>query len=149
MQYQVPQFIEVEDKIFGPLTLKQFIYIGGGGGFAFILWRFLPIIIALPVALGVLGLAAALAFIKVNKRPLIEMIESGFMYYIHSKLYLWKAAREKKKKQQDEAAVSSEIQVPALSENKLKDLAWSLDINEHIGVERKREEVGLPKREPV
>ena len=27
MQYQVPQFIEVEDKIFGPLTFKQFLYI--------------------------------------------------------------------------------------------------------------------------
>jgi hypothetical protein len=26
MEYQVPQFIEVEDKIFGPLTWKQFIY---------------------------------------------------------------------------------------------------------------------------
>src|SRR3989338_737591 len=27
MQFQVPQFIEVEDKIFGPLTLKQFFYV--------------------------------------------------------------------------------------------------------------------------
>jgi len=28
MQFQVPQFIEIEDKIFGPLTLKQFLYFG-------------------------------------------------------------------------------------------------------------------------
>ncbi|TSC80302.1 MAG: hypothetical protein G01um101429_152 [Parcubacteria group bacterium Gr01-1014_29] len=31
-QFQVPQFIEVEDKIFGPLTTKQFFYLLGGGG---------------------------------------------------------------------------------------------------------------------
>ena len=30
MQYQVPQFIEVEDKIFGPLTFKQLVYVVGG-----------------------------------------------------------------------------------------------------------------------
>ncbi|MFM2424198.1 MAG: hypothetical protein RLZZ70_589, partial [Candidatus Parcubacteria bacterium] len=30
MQFEVPQFIEIEDKIFGPLTWKQFLYVGGG-----------------------------------------------------------------------------------------------------------------------
>ncbi|TSC61742.1 MAG: SsrA-binding protein, partial [Parcubacteria group bacterium Athens0416_74] len=32
MQFQVPQFIEVEDKIVGPLTFKQFVFIAGGLG---------------------------------------------------------------------------------------------------------------------
>ena len=32
MRFQVPQFIEIESKIFGPLTFKQFIYLAGGGG---------------------------------------------------------------------------------------------------------------------
>ena len=41
MRFQVPQFIEIEDKIFGPLTIKQFIYIAGGAGLCFILFRFL------------------------------------------------------------------------------------------------------------
>src|SRR3989344_2665997 len=35
MEYQVPQFIEVEDKIIGPLTLKQFIYLAGEAGFSY------------------------------------------------------------------------------------------------------------------
>jgi hypothetical protein len=42
MRFQVPQFIEVEDKIFGPLTVKQFIYLAGGAGLVFILYHFLP-----------------------------------------------------------------------------------------------------------
>ena len=46
MRFQVPQFIEVEDKIFGPLTLKQFIYVFGGGGLCFVFYTFLPLILA-------------------------------------------------------------------------------------------------------
>ena len=42
MQFQVPQFIEIEDKIFGPLTFKQFIYLAGGGGLCFLLYTILP-----------------------------------------------------------------------------------------------------------
>jgi hypothetical protein len=40
-QFHVPQFIEVEDKIFGPLTLKQFLYVIGGAGIVFIMYAFL------------------------------------------------------------------------------------------------------------
>jgi hypothetical protein len=43
MHYQVPQFIEIEDKIFGPLTLKQFIYLAGGVGLCLIFFSLLPI----------------------------------------------------------------------------------------------------------
>ena len=42
MQFQTPQFIEVEDKIFARLTFKQAIYIGGGGGMAFTAFYFIP-----------------------------------------------------------------------------------------------------------
>jgi len=50
MRFQVPQFIEVEDKIFGPLTLKQFIYLAGAGGVVFVLWRVFPIFVAIIIA---------------------------------------------------------------------------------------------------
>jgi len=142
MQFQVPQFTDVEDKIFGPLTLKQFVYVGGGAGFGFLLWNYLPVILAVPLALGVVGVAVALAFVKVNKKPLIIVMEAAFMYFIHSKLYLWKTNREAKKakKQKQTRLPSAQIQeVPSLSENKLKSLAWSLDINERIRLDRERE----------
>ena len=135
VQYQVPQFTEVEDKIFGPLTLKQFVYISVSAGLFFLMWRYLPSIIAVPIALGVVGLGVALAFVKVNKKPLIVIIEAAVMYFIHSKLYLWDTQRQKKKQQeQDVLPLPSELpaDVPSLSDNKLKNLAWSLDINERI-----------------
>lgn len=138
MQYQVPQFIEVEDKIFGPLTLKQFVYIAGGGGFAFILWKTLPAFLAMPL-MGLVGaFAVALAFFKVNNRPFVIMMESAFMFMVHSRLYLWQSDRKKKEEKKQEENADA-VYVPNLSEHKLTNLAWSLDINEHINVERTRD----------
>lgn len=140
MQYQVPQFTDVEDKIFGPLTLKQFVYVAGGGGLAFLIWRALPFIFALPLMLGVLGFAASLAFIQVNKKPLINVIEAAFMYYIRGKLYLWSAERKKKKSSVKESNLPTQpLELPSLAENKLSDIAWSLDINERLNEKPQRE----------
>ena len=47
MRFQTPQFIEIEDRIFGPLTLKQFIYLAGSAGLAFLFYRTLPLILAI------------------------------------------------------------------------------------------------------
>jgi len=141
MRYQVPQFTDVEDKIFGPLTLKQFVYVAGGVGLGFVLWNYLPSFLAVPLALAVIGFAVALAFVKINKKPLIVIIEAAFKYFIHSKLYLWSTNHQKtkKKKKEDASLPSVDLAAPALSENKLKSLAWSLDINERIRLDRERE----------
>ena len=135
MQFQVPQFIEVEDKIFGPLTFKQFVYIGGGLGACYLLWRVLPLIIAAPFILVVGGMAAALAFFQFNGRPFIVALEHGFYYLIHSKLYLWNNERRKKqspKEVEKAIAQNSQLYIPKLSDSKLHELAWSLDIKERI-----------------
>ena len=40
MQFQTPQFIETENKIIGPLTLKQFFYLAVGFGVSFTFFLF-------------------------------------------------------------------------------------------------------------
>lgn len=136
MQFQVPQFIEVEDKIFGPLTFRQFVYIGGGLGTAYILFRLLPVLLAAPLMIGVVGLAAALAFFQLNGRPFIIALESAFYYLTRSKLYLWNNDNKAKKvtdlKAVSPGAAAAGTYVPRLSDSRLHDLAWSLDINERI-----------------
>jgi len=133
MQFQVPQFIEVEDKIFGPFTFRQFIYMIGGAGIAFIAWKTLPLYIAVPIGGGALGLGAALAFVKYNNRPFILAMESGFYYLISNKLFLWDAERkERNKKKKAQKAQSQEVVVPKLADSKLHELAWSLDIKEQV-----------------
>jgi hypothetical protein len=137
MRFQVPQFIEVEDKIFGPFTLKQFIYMAGGIGLSFVLYEFLPLLVAAPIILVVLIFSAALAFWKINNKPFIFMVEAAFKYWVASKLYIWKKEDRKptKKSLQDQEAdvkKYASVMVPKISDSKLKDLAWSLDIKESI-----------------
>ena len=134
MQFQVPQFIDVEDKIFGPFTFRQFIWMAGGVGVAYILYRILPIYIALPLGLAIAGLAAALAFAQINGRPFILWLESAFYFLLHPKLYLWSNVRkaspviERTRTHGDDLT----LYVPKLSGSKIHDLAWSLDIKERI-----------------
>ena len=132
MRYQVPQFIEVEDKIFGPLTLKQFIYLAGGAGLSFILWRLLPLFIALLAIIPVVGLSTALAFYRVNNRPFLNLIEYAINYLFNNKLYLWETKKVQKKRGEEPKPAAVTISIPKLSESKLKDLAWSLDIKENL-----------------
>ncbi len=135
MRYQVPQFIEVEDKIFGPFTFKQFIFMAGGAGLCFIAYRSLPLLWAILIMIPAGGFAAALAFYRPNNRPFINTIESAFNYFITQKLYIWRKIDKKiepKTATEIIEATKSSLSVPRLSESRLKDLAWSLDINETI-----------------
>lgn len=134
MQFQVPQFIEVEDKIIGPLTLKQFLYFLGGAGSAFILWRFLPLYLSAPLGLGALAVSFAFAMGQWNGRPFISGVENGFYYLLSTKLYLWSHERKqaKPKEKVEEAVVEQNTYIPRLSDSKLHQLAWSLDIQEKI-----------------
>jgi hypothetical protein len=130
MQFQVPQFIEVEDKIFGPLTIKQFIYLAGGGGLSFILYTYLNFYLAILLIIPVVSLSVALAMYKVNGRSFITILESAFKYLITNKLYIWRKT-ERKPIHTTEQALEPILYVPKLSDSKLKDLTWSLDINEN------------------
>ncbi len=132
MRYQVPQFIEVEDKIVGPFTIKQFVYLVGGAGICFILYTYIYIYIALPLIVAVAGLSLALAFYKVNNKPFIDFMESAFIYYTKNNLYIWKKEDKKVVQSDQSESEKRKVFVPRLSESKLKELSWSLDINENL-----------------
>lgn len=137
MEYQVPQFIEVEDKIIGPLTLKQFIYVAGAGGLCIVFFSYLPIIVALLLSAPVVALAAMLAFYKINGKPFIEVLEAGFNYYTGAKLFLWKHQEPKAEAKNAAAAAAAAAETavriprgtPKLTRDKLSELAWSLDVS--------------------
>jgi hypothetical protein len=155
MQFQVPQFIEVEDKIFGPLTFKQFLFIAGGAGASYLFWRALPLFFATPLIILVGGFALALAFAQYNGRPFLLALETGFYYMLHSKLYLWSnEAHAKVPVKQVATAEAHEIYIPNLSDSKLHDLAWSLDIKERLtagvgdDIDRETHDSVAPMRTP-
>jgi hypothetical protein len=132
MRYQVPQFIEIEDKIFGPLTLKQFIYVAGGGGLCLIFFSLLPLYLTIILSVPVIAISLGFAFYQVNGRPLIVAVEHAFGYFFGHKLYLWKQREVKATPAPGKAPLTAAAigSVPALSESKLKDLAWSLNIKD-------------------
>ena len=103
MRFQVPQFIEVEDKIFGPLTLKQFIYLAGGGGLSFLVYVLLNsfLLSAIPI-FAIMAISIAMAFYKVNNKPLINVAEYAFKYFFGNKLYIWKKTETPRPKTQEQ-----------------------------------------------
>ncbi|HEY0980404.1 MAG TPA: PrgI family protein [Candidatus Paceibacterota bacterium] len=125
MQFKVPQFIDIEDKVFGPLTFKQFAYLAGGVGLSYLSINFLPTIVALFLVPMFAGFALALAFMKYNDKPFIFTVEAFIRYYLRSRLYLWH------KQTPTEAAKvvrSAPVDRATLTESKLKTLSWSLDV---------------------
>lgn len=131
MQFIVPQFIDIEDKVIGPFTFKQFMYMAGGLGLAFTIYKLLPPFISVPIALGVVVLAIMLTFYKVNGKPFVFTLQSFIYFMFQSKLYIWKKMPEKQinnTKIQIEEKVVEGTKLPRLTESKLGDLSWSLDI---------------------
>ena len=131
MQFKVPQFLDIEDKIFGPFTFREFIYLAGGAGLCFIIYKFLGIIWGgVPIIL-VGGFSLALAFYRPNNKPFINMVEASLKYVVQDKLYIWQR-RKVLKEDKQESKKAGEIVLanrgPRLSGSKLKDLAWSLDV---------------------
>jgi uncharacterized membrane protein len=127
MQFKVPQFIDVEDKLFGPLTFKEFAYLAGGGGLVYVIYKLLPIWMALPLMFIVAGFAAALTFYKINGKPFIYYVQAGLLYSIKSKLYIWKQHLQKPKEQKEKVEMETKS-LPTMTKSRLKDLAWSLDV---------------------
>ena len=144
MQFKVPQFLEIEDKIFGPFTFKEFVYLAGGGGMCFILYKLLGFYWGAIPILAVGGLSAALTFYKPNNKPFINMLESGAKYLIQDKLYIWKKRMRKEKpggKREEDSEIDRKRLIMEnsmrLGGNKLRDLAWSLDV-----LDLKKEDTG-------
>ena len=133
MQFKVPQFIDVEDKLFGPFTFRQFVYLVGGGGMVFVIYKVLPLWIGIFLIIPVAGLALLLTFYKINEKPFIYYLQAGVNYLVSSKLYIWKQRLAKKgdASKEDESIPEKTSVVPIVSGNSLKDLAWSLDIQEN------------------
>lgn len=132
MQFRVPQFIDIEDKVFGPFTLKQFGYIVGAGGISFLIWTLIPIkFIAILIIVPIAGLFLALAFVKYNNRSFGEILESAFTYYTNNRIYTWKQPELKKDESSVDQIVANtqkDIIIAKTNSNKIHDLALGLDV---------------------
>lgn len=125
MQYQVPQFIDTEDKIAGPFTIRQFIYICVTAALVFALYFLFQSYIFIFFALIVGGVGIGLAFIKVNGQPLSKLAVLGFLFYWNPQFYLWQPDKpELPKTPETMSQVSSEVNLESIISGASLKRAW-------------------------
>lgn len=128
MRFEVPQFIEIEDKIFGPLTWKQFVYVAGGGGLAAVLFFFTPLIIFLILGLPIAAVTFLLTFFPVNNRPFALFLEAAVRYFKGSKLYLWRKSGSGIYNSAFDEVPSSPSYMPPTTNNNIASLSRRLEL---------------------
>lgn len=69
-QFLVPQFIDVEDKIIGPITTRQFVMMLIAMLGVFLLYKMLAFLYFIAASIFEVGLFATLAFARINGRPI-------------------------------------------------------------------------------
>lgn len=91
MQFPVPQFTDVEDRIIGPLTLKQFGIVFGAGIVLFLAYSITKSVFVLVVVGILVGLPAlGVAFARPNGRPMYTMIGSFINFILSPKVLVFK-----------------------------------------------------------
>ena len=127
-QFVVPQFIDVEDKIFGPITTRQFIILLVAGILIFLSFRFGDMAMFIFTLSVVGGLALLFAFVRVNGQDfhyfLLNIIQTGRK----PSLRIWNKVYTKKeldylRKQVVEKTVVETITKAPVKKERMRDLA--------------------------
>jgi len=133
-QFVVPQFIDVEDKIIGPITTRQFVILIVTGLFIFLSYRFsdFSLFIVLTVIWAIIG--GSLAFWRVNGRPFHFFLLNLIQTFRRPRLRIWnKRLTTDEVKSDIKAAKPGLSSTPAVvtrtppSSSRLSDLALVVD----------------------
>ncbi len=133
-QFIVPQFIDVEDKIFGPITVRQFVLMVTGGVIIFLTFRFADIPFFLFTTVVVGGLVLLFGFVKVNGAPFHHFLLNLMVKIKRPNLRVWNKTLSEQEirlliKQPQEGKVAKEALRPKemISTSRLAELALIVD----------------------
>lgn len=101
MQFIVPQFIDVEDKILGPFSVRQFIILIAGAGLIFASYKLFGFYTFLAVAVLVGVMTLALAFLRVNGSPFHQFL-----------LNLWQTLRKPRMRVWHKVVSTNDLSLP-------------------------------------
>lgn len=138
MEFKIPQKIDVEDKLVGPLTLKQFLKLLVGAGLVYLLYTYLrtiglPFFLVLFILAPVITFFGLLAFYKVNEQPFEKFLFSLASYYLKPSKRIWKRAPQKEKMEIKTPQVEKEpLPKKTISRGHLEELAYILDTRGNI-----------------
>lgn len=96
MRFQVPQYVDIQDKIVGPLTLKQFGIYFSGVLLLIPVYLFSDLSLFITIALPIGAAAAAFAHFKPQGKPLEIFILNAFQFYTGGQFWLWRREPNRK-----------------------------------------------------
>lgn len=89
MLFNVPQFIDVEDKIAGPLTVKQVLWLIGMGAVLFIVWTFFDTPTFFVLSVPIILIFAVYAFYRPYNQSMLSFTIHSISFLFRPKLYTW------------------------------------------------------------
>jgi hypothetical protein len=129
MMFSVPQFIDVEDKIAGPFTWKQLLWMIGMGAMLLTFFNIFDTALFFIAAIPTVFLFVALAFYRPNGFPLTTFIFYAFLFLFRPKVSVWERplGRQSVAKAPVEKAEVAETHDKHINQEKLTELARILD----------------------
>lgn len=127
-QFVVPQFIDVEDKIFGPITARQFIILLVATLIIIVSYKLADISLFIFMALIIGGLALIFAFVKVNGQSFHYVILNIIQTLRRPSLRIWNKVYDRKELSRYRAeskvvVIEKAKEVPKLSYSRIRDLS--------------------------
>lgn len=127
-QITVPQFIDVEDKIFGPITTRQFIIMLVTGLILFIAFKLADLALFIFLFIIIAGIGFTLAFVKINGQPFHYFLLNLAQTMRRPSRRLWKKDLSDRKLKEYQEASKVEVmeivkKVPRASYNRIRDLS--------------------------
>ena len=89
MRFHVPQFIEKESKIIGPLTLKQFLWFLAGAILFIMVQFFVSGTTLIVIGLVIAGLSAGMAYAKIQGVPMPSYTLMAINFLISGKKFVF------------------------------------------------------------
>lgn len=90
LQFTVPQFIDVEDKIIGTITVRQFVILLVAAILIAICFRLLTTPIFVVCTILITGFASLFAFVKVNSAPFHFFLLNLIQTFKKPRLRVWR-----------------------------------------------------------
>lgn len=127
MLSNVPQFIDVEDKIAGPLTVKQVLWFVGMGAVLFIVWTFFDTPTFFVASIPIILLFAIYAFYRPYNQSMLSFTIHSVMFFFRPKLYTWDRPGMLKKTPKPVKEPVKPVASRSLSIDEIRELAKSVD----------------------
>jgi hypothetical protein len=108
-QYKVPQKLDLEDKVVGPLTLVQFFQVAVGGMILYLFYQIFDTELFLGAGIPVALATLAIAFLKVHDQPLTHFISAGWQYIRSPKERVWGKKSELEEEQVEIVAGKKQV----------------------------------------